>query len=191
VNVRISTVLGVVLGVVGLLALAVPGLTTGLPTEDFAVTLLGGLLVVGALREVQRRRGTEPTYAETAEPEQAVELPTPGAEFDRRLDRLSGLLYRANERQRLREEVGDVAVATLRRRFDYTESEAREALRTGSWTDDPFAAAFLRGDTPAVDRLRRLRERLRRGGVFRYRARLAVDELYRIAQDREGDDAGD
>jgi hypothetical protein len=192
VNSRIATVLGVLFGVVGIAALAVPGLTAVLPTDDLAVALLGGVLVLGGLRELYRRRNTERTYAETDETERAIELPTPGEDFDERLDRLSTIVYQANERQQLREEVGRAAVATLQRRFEYTEGEANEAIRAGTWTDDPFAASFLNGRPPAVGRAERVREFVRSGTVFQQRARRAVDEIYRLAEGEGGEtDAGD
>lgn len=183
---RITAVIGVVLGVVGLVALAFPALTARLPANDVLVTALGALLAIGGLREVRRRHRTELGYATTPDAEEAVELPTPGDEFDRRLDELSGLLYRARERQRIREEVVEVAVATLQRRYEYTAAEAKTALREGTWTDDPFAAAFFTGRSPPTGRLTRVRELLGAGTAFQHRARRAVDELHRLAE--EGDD---
>lgn len=187
-NVNASTVLGVLLGIVGLAALVVPGLATGVPANDALVAVLGLLLVLGALREGQRRRNADAGDAETADVERAVELPTPGGDFDRRLDRLTTILYRTNERQRLREEVADVAVETLQRRLGLTEGEARAALREGTWTDDPFAAAFLSGQAPDVGRATLIREFVRSGTAFQHRARRAVDELYRLAAGGEGAD---
>jgi len=191
VNVRLSAVLGAVLGVLGLVSLAVPGVVAALPVNDFLVTGLGALLVLGGVRELQRRRSTERTYAATPDTEQAVELPTPGDEFDRRIEGLTGLRYRANQRNRLREAVLEVAVTTLRRRLDYTDGEARAALREGTWTDDPFAAAFLSGRSLDVGRLARARELLGRGTPFQHRARRAVAELHRIAEGEEGEDGQD
>lgn len=185
---RISAVIGVVLGLLGLVALAVPEVTVGLPANDTIVLGLGAVLVLGGVREVWRRRNVEPGYAETPDTEEPVELPTPGAAFDRRMSRLSSLMYRANERQQIREEVSTVAVETVRRRFTYTEAEANAALREGTWTDDPFAAAFFTGRQPEADVVSRARELLRSGTAFQHRARRAVTELYRLAEEEAVDD---
>jgi hypothetical protein len=151
VNLRLSAAVGVVLGVVSLVALVVPAVTTFLPASDELVVVFGGLLVLGGVREVWRRRHFEPGYAETPDTEEPVELPTPGDEFDRQVGLLSTVLYSANVRTAVREEVIEIAVQTLQRRFDDTESEARTALREGTWTEDPFAAATLEGSHTLVD----------------------------------------
>ena len=186
-NVRLSAVVGVALGVLGIAALAAPGLTTGLPTDDALVTVLGAVLVLGGFREVQRRRSTDPSYAETADTEQAIELPTPGADFDDRLAAFSAQLYNAAERDRLRSQLADVAVATLRRRFDYAADEARAALDDRTWTDDPVAAALFSGTEPGDGPLDRVRSMFRPDAAFTRRARHAVDELYRIAEGERED----
>lgn len=185
---RISAAVGTVLAVLGLVALAVPELTTALPANDSVVLGLGVLLVLGGVRDVLRRRNTDHAYAETSDTEQPVELPAPGREFDRSFDGLSTLLYPANARSRLRREVTDVATETLQRRFDYTESEAREALREGTWTDDPFAAASFSGRPTGADALSRVRELFRSGTPFQHRMRRAVDELYELAEEEEADE---
>jgi len=186
VNLRVTTALGVVLGVIGLVALAVPSVTTVLPANDAVVLGLGAVLVLGGAREVWRRRETDPAYAETADTEEPVELPTT---FDRRLDRLTSVLYRGNVRHRVRDEVRDAAVDTLRRRFDYTEAEATRALREGTWTDDPFAASFFSHRPPDVGAVSRMRELARSGTTFQHRARRAVEELHRLVDSEdEADD---
>lgn len=187
-NLRVTTVVGVVLGVVGIVALALPSVTTVLPANDAVVLGLGALLVLGGVREVWRRRETDPAYAETADTEEPVELSTPGAAFDRRLDRLTSVLYRGNVRHRVRDEVRDAAVDTLRRRFDYTEAEASRALREGTWTDDPFAASFFSHRPPDVGAVSRMRELARSGTTFQHRARRAIEELHRLVDSEDETD---
>jgi hypothetical protein len=188
VNVQLSATVGVVLGVVGLAALVVPEVTTPLPANEGLVLFLGGLLVLGGVRDVWRRRTAEPAYAEPSDVEQPVELPTPGREFDRRLGRLSNLVHRGNVRRRVREEMTEVATETLERRVGYTESEAETALEEGTWTDDPFAAAFFTGGPPETDPISRARELFRSGSSFQHRARRAADEMYRLAEETDPDD---
>jgi hypothetical protein len=187
-TVRWSVAVGVVLGVLGVAALVVPELTTVLPANEGLVLFLGILLVLGGVRDVWRRRTAEHAYAEPSDTEQPVELPTPGREFDRRLGRLSTLVHRGNVRRRVRDEVTDVATETLQRRVGYTASEAEAALEAGTWTDDPFAAAFFTGRPPETDPLSRARELFRSGSSFQHRARRAADELYRLAEETDADD---
>ena len=187
-NLRLSAAVGVVLGVVSLVALVVPAVTTFLPASDELVVVFGGLLVLGGVREVWRRRHFEPGYAETPDTEEPVELPTPGDEFDRQVGLLSTVLYSANVRTAVREEVIEIAVQTLQRRFDDTESEARTALREGTWTEDPFAAAFFTGRLSKGATLSWNRERFQSGTSFEHRMRRAIDELYRLAEEEDPDD---
>lgn len=186
-NRRLVAALGVALGVAGLAAVAVPELTAVLPANDALLLVLGALLVLGGLRDVWRRRQTDPTYAEPSDTEQPVDLPAPGQEFDRKLGRLSNLLYRGRMRNRVRETVTTVARETLQRRCGYTADEASEALQEGAWTDDPFAAAFFAGEPPAISPLSKVREFITPGSSFQHRAGRAIDELYRLAEEEDPD----
>ncbi|MFB6151121.1 MAG: hypothetical protein ABEJ40_04880 [Haloarculaceae archaeon] len=178
---RVSAVLGVALAVVGLAAVAVPSLATGIPADDTVVFAVGLLLVLGGLRQVQRRRSTTFDYAEAPDVERVVELPTPGDELDRRFEQFSALQYRKSDRERVRSSVADLAAETLQRRFGYSESEAEEALRRGTWTDDPFAASFFSRQPPDVGAVGQAREILQNRSAYAHRAHAAASELHRIA----------
>ena len=182
---RWTAVLGGLLAVVGIAALVVPDLTTALPTDDTVVLALGAVLLLGAAREIQRRRHATFEYAETDDTELALELPTPGDEFDRRIGGMRLVRFDAVERQRVRDDVWEVALATIRRRERCSEAEAEEMLREGTWTDDPFAAAFFTRRPPQASRRRRVRELLSSTSPFERRAVRAVDAVYRLA---EGED---
>ena len=186
----VTATLGVVLGVVGIAALAAPGITTPLPTGDAFVILVGLVLILGAVAQVQRRRHTELDYAETPDAELSVELPTPGDDLDRRLGRLRLTRFNEAERHRIRERIGDVAAATIRRRERVSAEAARQALEEGSWTTDPFAAAFFTGRVPEAPTTDRVRELLDRESPFKRRAVRAVDAVERllVTDDPEGDD---
>lgn len=178
---RLSAVLGALLGVLGLVALVAPGLVSGLPTNRGFVMLLGAFLVLGGLREMRRRRSKERNYAETPDIEAAIELPTPGDDFDHRFDQLRLARYRWGDRQRLEQDLEDVAVETLARRRGLSTERARASLQAGDWTDDPFAAATFTGRPPDVGRLTQIREALRPGLAFKQRTVRAVDELSELA----------
>ncbi|WP_459191889.1 DUF7269 family protein [Halosimplex sp. J119] len=179
---RITAALGALLAVVGLVAIAVPSVTTPLPASEGIVVAVGAVLVLGALGQIQRRRTTEPEYAETPDAELAVDLPTPGDGLDRRLDRLALTRFNEGQRHRLREEVGEVAVATIQRRERCSAEEAEQALREGTWTDDPFAAAFFTGRPPETSTTNRLRELLDRESPFKRRAIRAIGEIERLLE---------
>lgn len=190
---RITATLGAALGVLGLVALAAPGLLRAIPTNRGLLLILGGMLVLGALNEVQRRRANPRIYAETTDTEETVELPTPGDDFDHRFDQLTYTRYRRGERERLRDDVAGVAVETLARRRGITEAEARESLEAGTWTDDPYAAALFTGRPPEVSQIEQLRQMFRPGMAFKHRTNRVAAELARIdagdGSDRETDDA--
>lgn len=181
----VTATLGVLLGVIGLAAIAIPGITTPLPTGDTIVLLVGGVLLLGALGQVQRRRHTEQTYAETPDAELAVDLPTPGDDLDRRLNRLKLTRFNEAARHRLRDDVGDVAVETIQRRERCSAEAAEESLSEGTWTDDPFAAAFFTGLAPRASASDRVRELLHADSPFKRRAVRAIDAVERLL---EGDD---
>ncbi|MFB6138744.1 MAG: hypothetical protein ABEJ42_10500 [Halobacteriaceae archaeon] len=77
--------------------------------------------------------------------------PTPGDEYDENVD---GPAQGATVRRDLRRHLEERLVAE----HGLSESAATEAVETGAWTDDPRAAAWVRGD--AIGRLP-LRRRLR------------------------------
>lgn len=182
---RVTAALGVLFALVGLAAIAVPGITTPLPTGNGFVAAVGAVLLLGAVGQIQRRRQTEPGYAETPDAELSIDLPTPGDDLDGRLGRLR--LTRFNEAQRhaLREEIGDVARATIRRRERCTKADAERALETGAWTDDPFAAAFFTGRAPEVKTTDRVRELLHSDPPFKRRAVRAIDAVERLLEGEE------
>ncbi|WP_436909151.1 DUF7269 family protein [Halosimplex marinum] len=187
----VTATVGALLGVVGIAALAAPGITAPLPTGEPFVLLVGLVLILGAVAQVQRRRHTDPEYAETPDAELAVELPTPGDDLDRRLGRLRLTRFNEAERHRVRDEIGDVAAETIRRRERCSEEAARRALDEGTWTDDPFAAAFFTGRVPEAPTTDRLRELFDRESPFKRRAVRAVDALERLLEPDDRRDASD
>lgn len=182
-SVRLSEALGAAVAVLGLAALAWPGLATPLPASETVVVIVGGLLVLGAVSQFQRRRHAEIERADTPDVEASIDLPTPGDEFDRRLNALPAMRHARSEREHLRDAVGDAAVETIRRRERCSREEAAAILREGDWTDDPVAASFFTR-RPARRSLRgRIRSRLRPEPSFRRKLRRAVAELNALPED--------
>lgn len=183
---RVAAALGTALAVLGLASLVAPGLLGRLPTDRALVLVLGVLLVLGGVREVNRRRTTERLYAETPDAEAVVELPTPGDAFDDRFSRLARTRYRVTERKRIREELGDLTEETLVRRQGLTPEEARAAMRAGTWTDDQFAAAMFSADGPRMGTVARIRELFGSRSTFHHRVRRTADELVALVDDPQG-----
>lgn len=168
----------------GLTAVFTPLIDPAALAADGLRSLLGiGALALGV--GVGRRwYRSEPTAHEPVERERVSPVGVPGQEFDELLE-LAGSgsdevarYYRSMSRDRLEE----IAVAVLATHRGWTEDRAREALRTGTWTEDRVAARFFVAGSDAADDVRGLLA----GSVgiehpTTRRARRAVDELRRIA----------
>lgn len=169
---------------VGLLAVFTPVLDPAVLAADSVRSLLGiGAVTIGVVFG-RRWYRSEPTAHEPFERERIAPVGVPGQEFDELLELASSgsdevaRYYRSTSRDRLEE----VAVAVLVTHRDWSEERAREALRTGAWTDDRVAARFFVAGSDAADDARGLLA----GSVGRdhpttQRARRAVAELRRIA----------
>jgi hypothetical protein len=183
---RIGYALGVVLVAVGLVAVFVPGFARGFGTSPKLLTVVGGIALLGAVAAVSARLRTDDAEGERPTPERKQSHPTPGDEFDEQLASLTprGRRQGAGERRAVRDRLDTVAVSVLVR-DGVSEAVARERLAEGTWTDDPYAAAFF-AEERATDAP--LEERLRAAFSsepnMRKRARHAVSALTRIA-DRE------
>lgn len=91
----------------------------------------------------------------------------------------------------------DTLVATLARLEGCSESDARDLLESGAWTDDRDAALLFAAD-PDRTAAERFRAWLRPEATFERRVRAATDELERLSRElngvgnggRERDDGG-
>lgn len=161
-----------------------PGLVGLLVINEFYVPLLGGLALVLGYRSLQRRRRTEIQNGETGDPEIVEPVDAPGVGFDRQVSSVTD--YRRatlEKRQRIEQRLYETALAAVQRRLDCSQSEAQAHLEDGTWTDDPFAAAFLGGDDvpepPLVDRLRHT---LRSESTFQRDARRTADAIASLSR---------
>lgn len=171
-------IVGAGLVLLGLAFVAVPGLTPPLTLGGTIVTAIGALALVQGLRTVQGRRRADVTQTELPTPERPRELPTPGEEIDAVIE--SGRVRYGREGRELRDRLERAAVGALVLEEGLTEDEAWEALETGTWTDDPLAAAHFTNAIPDWAPWRvRLRATVRRD--YPRRTRRAADEIARIA----------
>jgi uncharacterized repeat protein (TIGR01451 family) len=165
-----TTALGLVVAVVG----------TGLP----GIRLLAGLVVLAglvgagagaALARRERRR----ERARTGRHGQAVGASVPGDAVARTVD--------AGGDRTARETLERLAV-TARREAGDGEETARRRIRRGSWSDDPDAVAFLRGDRPTLTE--RVRARLAGTTARRRWANRAAAEVARRYDVDSGGESG-
>jgi uncharacterized protein (DUF58 family) len=155
---RLVAAVGVAAAVAGLLSLVAPGLLDpGL--DRAAVGVLGGLALLQAGRLAWRRGLGGGDRADPGSPERPRPVEPPGTRLDRVLAGFAedGTLYQG---LRHRRGLAAAAVAVLCRFGGYDEAGAREAIRTGRWTDDAVAAAYLAREPPERSPLAWLRRLL-------------------------------
>ena len=144
---RLSAAIGAVAVLVGLLVSFQQGLAGPFPDRWAFVILVAGIAGVQLLGEISARRRTPLREAETGDPERRYEAPTPGDDLVETLELARRRSRGRNDpRLRLRGRLTDAAVAAVVAAEGCSESEARERIRTGEWTDDPVAAWFLSDD---------------------------------------------
>lgn len=158
---RFTTAAGILALALGALAVVDHGIAALVPLDAALVSPVGVLVLVVGVYAAQQWRSAEVTTAEPPTPETATEYPVPGEEIDELLATIDGNYLRTyQERRRVTQRVTALAVAVLADRGGWTETDARDALEAGSWTDDPHAAAYFAGRYPEWAPLRfRLRER--------------------------------
>lgn len=182
---RLLTTLGFVAVVLGLLFALQPSFAFDLGgTRSLLIGLLA--LVQGArLFSAARERPIE--GAETPDPEVRSALPRAGDEFDDLLARTRGRRRSDRyNREAVEERLEAVAVDALVRRGNESPDGARRKLDEGTWTTDPYAAAFFAGGSPSVSLRERLSHAVSRESRFQRRARHAVDAIDAMARRADG-----
>lgn len=186
---RVATGVGVAAAVGGLALVVAPDVAARLGVARMFVAVFGFVAALLAVADVRALTTADVDQATPPDVESVVEHPRPGEEIDdvlaaaaRGYDR-----YTQEHRDRLEARVHEVAVDVLTRQEDCTEEAAESMLVDGSWTDDPYAKAFL--GAHEIDDLP-LRERIRNAfrpeATFARRARHAIDAL----AEREGHPVG-
>lgn len=171
---------GVLAFALGLATLAVPGLLV-LGAEGAVVAVVGLLALVQLVRILLARRRTPLRRAETADPELPTVAEPPGEDLGALLDQFDSGQYRYGQGNRRKSQLERVAVGALTRYLNYTESEARERIELGTWTDDPVAAAFLGGEEVGSLPVRsRIRARLAGESPYRRGMRRTIAEISAI-----------
>lgn len=179
--------------VVGLIA---PG-TAGLVPVSVVVDRLGNdyflvatlaLVAVAFALFVLVRRGRTRSGTPVPEPERVPSGPHPGADFDRFVDAHPLLAAPCPGRRNVRNRLRETAIATVQCISSVPRDAARERVNTGSWTDDPEAAAFLAGESaPRRSPIERVGALLRGETPDQRRARRAAAAIVEYAREGEGE----
>lgn len=147
---------GIALVVFGFVMMVVPGLSGLFPANELYLSLVGVGFALQTVRVISSRRKHPYEQAETADPEIAQDLPTPGDEFDELLAQAGATRHNKPQRETIRQRLENAAVAVLVRRHGVTQAEAIRRLDTGEWTDDPYAAAFFTGRVEGASLIQRV-----------------------------------
>ena len=147
------------------LILLTPDSAPPLPTNVFVFVVGLTLLLVGLSLAV-RRANEELSGPEVTPVENPAELPLPGSDIDEQLETLAAgppspaaRKSWVEARNRFRNRLRVLAVGTLADCHGLSEPEARAALDSGAWTENPHAAAFFIGEYQGKILLRtRIRE---------------------------------
>ena len=148
--------LGVVFVVVGFAMLFVPGLAGLFDANELFLSLIGLGFALQTVRVVNARRRTPYEQATTADPEIAQELTTPGDEFDDLMEQAAAVRYSGAQRDTVRERLRAAAVAVIVRTEGLSREQAIDRIDDGTWTDDPYAAAFFTGEIQGTSFLQRV-----------------------------------
>jgi hypothetical protein len=180
----LPTVGGLLLLVIGLAAVVDSGIAREFALSADLVDAVGMAALLGGAITVRLVSDADSSTAEVAPPETRAQLPVPGEDVDELLATIDeNPLAAADEHVEIKERLLGVGVALLADRHGLREAEAREALETGVWTDDPHAAAFFVGEYPEWAPVRL---QIREWATFvrtppSMQAGRAVEELFAVA----------
>jgi len=156
----------------GATAIAVPALVP-ISVARWSVDLVAIGAVAMTYRAVRGRRGRRHGLTTTPDPEVLAPAEPPAGSVSEALTAFLG------NRRVGRSGLHEATVTVLTRYAGLDEAAAREAVERGTWTDDPFAAAYLGGAVPDVSVVRRLVEARGRSGYVLGRRRT-VEALARV-----------
>lgn len=178
-----TLILGVLVAIAGLAIAFVPGLSIGVVPSEMPL-LLGLVAVLGGLVRARTWFRHDDADYRPVERERPSGIPAPGRDFDRTIRRAPKRATRGGNNRliRIRQSLRESAVETLVTYQGYTEDSAREALSTGTWTDDELAAEFFVGGSGGGGGLSESVAATFTGDdPFHRRADRAVREIERLA----------
>lgn len=179
---RFVLVSGAVAALFGIIVIVEPGVLArvGVSLPSTLVVIIGLIALLEAFRSGYSRFTRSVDEPSVPEPERRSVASALGTDFDTRLADISRHTRAGSvrERSRIRDQLTETAIEVLVRYDGDTPEHARERLQTGSWTDDPAAAAFFASidafQLPLTDRLRMT---VTREDAFCQQAQRAIDVL--------------
>jgi len=159
---RVALAIGILSLGLSLLAIVFPGLVA-VTLDRVVISVVGGVVLLQALRVMLARRRENRDEAVPPDPERRISTSPPGEELEDELERFLGDRRLYFPRARLREGLREAAVTVLAQYGPHSTTEAEEAVDAGTWTDDVYAAAFLGDERAPSPPIRvRVRNALRR-----------------------------
>lgn len=180
---RALSAVGVVLIAVGFAMMFVPGLAGAFQANELYLSVIGLGFVLQTVRVVNGRRKRPYAQTETDDPEVSQELPAPGDEFDDLLQRAGRARHSGRERDTVRERLRAAAIAVVARADGVSREQAVARIEDGSWTDDPYAAAFFTGRLEGASLVSRLSLFDRSRSHYERWAEHAAREVIRLSEE--------
>lgn len=179
---RFVLVTGAVAVLFGSIVIVEPGVLArvGVSLPSTFIIIIGLIALFEAFRSGYSRFARSVDAPSVPEPERRSVVSVPGTDFDTRLAAISRRTRTRSvrERSQIRDRLTETAIEVLVRYDGDTPEYARERLQTGSWTDDPAAAAFFTStDGFQVPLTERLRMTVTGDDAFCQQARRAIAVL--------------
>jgi uncharacterized repeat protein (TIGR01451 family) len=137
----------------GFVLLFLPGLTESIPVSMILADIAALGAIILSIWVVRERYSTRQNETVVPAVEYPLITPTPGDDIDDLVYRMTELREGLIEyRERIRERIGEIAVAVITDRMDCSREQAIEHLEEGTWTDQPAARAFFGAGGAGVER---------------------------------------
>jgi hypothetical protein len=166
----------------GIIVAVQPGVARSIELGEAVLKLVGLVAVYLAYRAYKKRRWATFERPSLPDVESKYSFDTPGASFTDRVD-AAAASKRADGREQLRKELHQTTIEVLVMYRGYTESEAEAAIENGSWTDDPYAAAFFTYEMPSRPLSARLEDAVEGNIAFERRGTQVIAELADITEE--------
>ena len=157
-------------------SIPVDALVSVLGNDYLVLAVVGGVAVVGAMSVQVRRRIGGIDQATPPDTEDVHVVPTLGSDLDDYL--ATPLSLGATEPPGTRSRFFRLAVTVVMQEDGCPRVEAERRVEDGTWTTDPFAAAYLaRGEDGSVSATQRLRAALQGDSATQHGVRRAATEI--------------
>lgn len=166
----------------GIVVAVQPAVARPVGFGETVLRIVGIVAVYLAYRAYKKRRWAEFERPSLPEVESKYAFETPGASFTDRIH-AAAATKRADGREQVRKELHRSTIEVLMMYRGYSESEADAAIEDGSWTDDPYAAAFFTYEMPSRPLSARLEDAVEGRIAFERRGRHVIAELAHITEE--------